>query len=144
MLLQRTQVNVALLGFGNVGRAFASYIKASEALPIRINITAVADSSGGLFVNQDSTIERAIAHKEAGRPLSEFAQRASILDIDEFVRALPSAGISILVESLPTNIINGEPALGLLTAALAQGTNVVTVDKGPLVHGLASLREAEV
>ena len=144
MLLQRTQVNVALLGFGNVGRAFASYIKASEALPIRINITAVADSSGGLLVNQDSTIERAIAHKEAGRPLSEFAQRASILDIDEFVRALPSAGISVLVESLPTNIINGEPALGLLTATLAQGTNVVTVDKGPLVHGLASLRAAEV
>jgi len=85
MLLQRTQVNVALLGFGKRRRHFASYIKASEALPIRINITAVADSSGGLLVNQDSTIERAIAHKEAAAPLSEFAQRASILDIDEFV-----------------------------------------------------------
>jgi homoserine dehydrogenase len=143
MLPQPSQVNVALLGFGNVGRAFASYVKTNKALPIRINITAVADTSGGLFLDHNATIESAVTHKEAGRFLSEFAPNLSILGSYEFVRALPSAGISVLVESLPTNIINGEPALGLITAALAQGTNVVTVDKGPLVHGLASLREAE-
>ncbi len=47
-----------------------------------------------------------------------------------------------LVESLPTNIADGQPALGLIAAALEQGTHVVTVDKGPLVHGLATLKEA--
>lgn len=136
-------MNVALLGFGNVGRAFASYVEATDTLPIRIKIVAVADSSGGLLLNKNSVLERVIAHKASGRSLTEFAPSASILGPDEFVRALPSAGISVLVESLPTNIISGEPALGLITAALAQGTNVVTVDKGPLVHGLDSLKEAE-
>src|SRR6266851_8963788 len=142
-MLRPIQVNVALLGFGNVGRAFASYVEAADALPIRIDITAVADSSGGLLLNENSVLERVIAHKKSGRFLSEFAPGTSILGIVEFVRALPSAGISVLVESLPTNITSGEPALGLITTALAQGTNVVTVDKGPLVHGLVSLKEAE-
>lgn len=143
-MLRPIQVNVALFGFGNVGRAFASYVAATDALPIRINVTAVADTSGGLLFREDSVLKRVIAHKESGRSLGEFAPSASILGIDEFVRALPSAGIPVLVESLPTNIINGQPALGFLLDALAQGTNVVTVDKGPLVHGLTSLREAEL
>lgn len=142
-MLRPIQVNVALLGFGNVGRAFASYIQATNALPLRINVTAVADTGGGLFLNENSVLERVIAHKGSGRSLSEFAPGTSILGADEFIRALPAAGISVLVESLPTDITSGEPALGLITAALAQGTHVVTVDKGPLVHGLNSLKEAE-
>ncbi|MEK6325351.1 MAG: hypothetical protein AABN33_27235 [Acidobacteriota bacterium] len=138
----RTQVSVALLGFGNVGRAFASYVDATDALPIRIHVRAVADSSGALFLNQGSTIERVIAHKESGRSLREYAPSEPILGTDEFVRALPSAGVSILVESLPTSITSGQPALDWIAAALAQGTSVVTVDKGPLVHGFGALKEA--
>ena len=141
MLPQRPQVNVALLGFGNVARAFVRFIEAN-ALTINIRIKGVADSSGGLLLNENSVLASVVAHKESGRLLSQFASNPSILSIGEFVRALPSAGISVLVESLPTNIVNGEPALGLITAALARGINVVTVDKGPLVHGLHLLKDA--
>jgi homoserine dehydrogenase len=74
--------------------------------------------------------------------LNEFAQDEATLRTDEFLRALPSAGIGVLVESLPTSIHHGQPALDLITSALAQGTNVVTVDKGPLVHGLDLLTQA--
>ena len=141
MLPQRPQVNVALLGFGNVARAFVRFIEAN-ALTINIRIRGVADSSGGFLLNETSVLAGIVAHKESGRVLSGFASNPSILSIGEFIRALPSAGISVLVESLPTNILNGEPALSLITAALAQGTNVVTVDKGPLVHGSEGLNEA--
>ena len=89
MLPPRTQVNVALLGFGNVGRAFARYVKASPDLPVHINIAAVADSSGGLFLSEDSLLERALAHKESARLLTAFETNASILDSYEFVRATP-------------------------------------------------------
>jgi homoserine dehydrogenase len=136
-------LNIALLGFGNVGRAFVRYLEATaDERSVRLHVRAVADSSGGLFLNEDSTIERAIAHKESGRTLRELAPSEARRCADEFIRALPSAGISILVESLPTNITNGQPALDLITAALAQGTDVVTVDKGPLVHGFDSLGAA--
>lgn len=137
------QVNVALLGLGNVGRAFVRYVEATaEGRPLRIRVGAVADSSGGLILDEGSTIERVIAHKESGRSLREFASSKLIAGTDEFIRALPPAGISILVESLPTNVTNGQPALDGIVAALVQGTHVVTVDKGPLVHGFDSLKEA--
>ncbi len=138
-----TQVTVALLGFGNVGRAFVRYAQSTaEASQTPIRIRAVADSSGGLLLDNNSWVERVMAHKESGRSLRAFAPGELIGDTREFIRALQSTEISVLVESLPTNIADGQPALGLITSALEQGTNVVTVDKGPLVHGFAVLTEA--
>jgi homoserine dehydrogenase len=138
-----TQVTVALLGFGNVGRAFVRYAQSAAAAsqtPIRVR--AVADSSAGLLLDHDSTLERVMADKDSGHSIREFAPGNFIGDTREFIRALRSAEVSVLVESLPTNIANGQPALELITAALEQGTNVVTADKGPLVHGLEALKEA--
>lgn len=135
-------MNAALLGFGNVGRAFANYVEGSDTPPIRIKIVAVADSTGGLFLNHKTTIQHVIAHKESGRGLRELAASEQILDVNDFVRALPSLGAPVLVESLPTNITTGQPALDWIAGALEQGTNVVTVDKGPLVHGLTLLEDA--
>jgi homoserine dehydrogenase len=66
-----------------------------------------------------------------------------ISDVGAFISALPERGISLVVESLPTNITNGEPALSLIVKALTQGTNVVTVDKGPLAHGFQELEAAQ-
>ncbi len=138
-----TQVTVALLGFGNVGRAFVRYVRSAAATSqASIMIRAVADSSGGLLLDNDSTVERVMADKDSGHSIREFAPGNFIGDTREFIRALQSAGISILVESLPTNIADGQPALELITTALEQGANVVTVDKGPLVHGFAVLNEA--
>src|SRR5258707_510127 len=140
MVPPKPQVDLALLGFGNVGRAFARYVlNNSETFPVGIIIRAVADSSGALFLGDASSLESTIAHKESGRRLADFATEPSIGDVREFIRALPSAGISVLIEALPTDIISGEPALSLIKAALEQGTDVVTVDKGPVVHGLTEL-----
>jgi len=141
MLRPKTQVNVALLGFGNVGRAFTRYLVASsETSPLRINIRAIADRSGALFLDNGS-LESMLAHKDSGLSLAEFAPEHLIVDAHEFIRVLPSARISVLIESLPTDIISGEPALSLIEEALAQGTAVVTVDKGPVIHGLNELKE---
>jgi homoserine dehydrogenase len=128
-----------------VGRAFVRYIKSAAAASYPpIKIRAIADSTSGLLLDDDSLIERAMAHKEAGLGLREFAPSQTIGHSREFIHALRATGISVLVESLPTNITDGQPALGLVVAALEQGTNVVTVDKGPLVHGLEIMKEAAV
>lgn len=134
-----TQINVALLGFGNVGRAFARYVLADAVhQPVRIDIRAIADSSTA-FLLEDLSVENVIAYKESASKLEKITPHR-FNDSREFIGALPSAGVSVLVESLPTNIANGEPALSLIKAALAQGTHVVTVDKGPVVHGLDELQ----
>src|SRR5262249_53993189 len=132
-------IKVALLGFGNVGRALAGYIASGKAGP-EITIGAVADSSGGLFLSQPHLMPDMLAAKEAGASIRDSGQ--PVHSISEFIQMLPGAGVSVLVESLPTSIQDGRPALGMIESALRQGTSVVTVDKGPMVHGFKELNEA--
>jgi len=74
--------------------------------------------------------------------MRDFARDSFTATAREFVNSLSPSGIRILVESLPTNLKDGEPALGLIKTALAEGINVVTVDKGPLALGFDALKEA--
>src|SRR6266705_919700 len=99
MLPPRTQVQVALLGFGNVGRAFVRYTQSGAAASkTAIIVRAIGDSSGGLFLDGVSSLERVIAHKESGRSLQQFAPGELIRDPQEFIRVLRSTGVSVLVE----------------------------------------------
>jgi homoserine dehydrogenase len=137
------QIQVALLGLGNVGQAFARYVAtAAEGNSPKVTIRAVADSSSGLVLNHYEDADRVLTFKEQGHSIREFARGASINDARAFITSLSNAGISVVIESLPTNIATGQPALDLLTHALSLGLNVVTVDKGPLLHGFDALKEA--
>jgi homoserine dehydrogenase len=137
------EIHVALLGLGNVGRAFAEYCRTTgDSVSPRLNIRAVADSSGGLILDSYEDFDRILDQKSQRRKLSESAPAPLLRDATAFLRSLKPAGISVLVESLPTNIQSGQPALDLLTKALFLGLNVVTVDKGPLIHGFEALHSA--
>jgi len=136
------QVDVALLGFGNVGRAFADYIGRMSDPRLRLRVRALADRSGGILVESDQALQRILDHKTASRPLRDLGGSATLTDLRAFIEQLPLAGVHVLVESLPTNLKDGQPALDLNRAALCAGLHVVTVDKGPLVHGFAALQQA--
>ena len=136
-------INVALLGLGNVGRAFVSYVNKTGAdhnPPIQI--VAMADSTGGLLVSSNDQAHRVAALKESGSSIAEIAPADLIRDEREFIASLPKARADFLIESLPTNLSSGQPALDLIASALACGIDVVTVDKGPLVHGMDALKAA--
>lgn len=137
---------IALLGLGNVAQSFIDYLLragdravGSGMLP---KIRAVADSSGGLFFDRPDEIKTILELKRAGRYVSDYADGRLIANGGEFIAALGPAGVSAVVESLPTNLEDGQPALELLAVALNSGVNVVTVDKGPLVYGFDALTEA--
>lgn len=132
------KVSVALFGLGNVGRAFAQYLTDN---PVDIRIGAIADSSGGLILANEISLERAASYKTSAGSLSELAPGKIIIDHHAFIRALRVAGVSVLVECLPTNIATGEPGLSLIAEALETGIHVVTVDKGPLVRGFETLHK---
>jgi homoserine dehydrogenase len=130
--------SVALFGLGNVGRAFAQYL--TDNL-VNIKIAAIADHTGGLILTDELSLERVASYKASAGALSEMAPGQTITDHRAFIRALPDAEIRILVECLPTNIATGEPGLSLIAEALETGIHVVTVDKGPLVHGFETLQQ---
>ena len=138
----RTPIDVALLGFGNVGRSFARYIgTSSRNNTIDIRVRGVADSTGGIFLDSPEDLAAVLALKEAGRSVIDLSSN-HVTETSEFLRKLRSSGVQSLIESLPTNLVDGQPGLRLTGEALELGMNVVTADKGPLVHGFEALRKA--
>lgn len=132
---------IALLGAGNVGRAFARYLEQTQGEhPYRI--AAAADISGGIFLDRPALVAPLLACLESGRLIRDCVAGERRLEVPEFIERLRDAGIDVLVECMPTNIADGRPALDYLHAALRQGIPAVTVDKGPLVHGFRRLHEA--
>ena len=134
-------IRVALLGFGNVARAFARYL--GGVRPERdVKIHAVADSSGGMLLRHPEEVLTLAARKESGESVRDFAAGTYFANMLQFIRSLRAAHVTILVEALPTDPACGRPALEWLLAALAERMGVVTVDKGPVVHGYRELLDA--
>jgi len=133
------EVNVALLGFGNVGRAFVRYMLQSDrGTGVHIRVCAVADVTGATFLGSSEELAELL---ESGKTIGQHFPERDLQDVPTFLRSLRSHGIRVLVECMPTDIGSGQPALTFLRAALAEKIHVVTVDKGPLVHGWSELTE---
>jgi|SRR5262249_29062994 len=140
---QEQETRIALLGFGNVARAFVDWLRSSKHPVARsIHVTAVSDSNAAVLLESPEQIHNLSLHKSSGLALRDFPTATVFDDYEQFFRALLRVGVRTVVESLATNIDNGQPALDMLKLALRSGLNVVTVDKGPLVHGFKSLQTA--
>jgi len=133
-------IRLALLGFGNVGRAFTHYLLKSGS-DAEFSISAVADVTGGLLLRLGEDIRRLLEMQDQGRAVADYRDRGTFLDIPEYIHSLKEAGIRVLIECLPTNPEDGQPGLSLVQQALEQGLHVVTADKGPIVHGHQLLLE---
>jgi len=129
---------IALLGFGNVGRAFMRYLEKTGEIE-NFPIFGIADVSGGLLLPQAEDARWVLEMQEQGHAIADCAARGEFFNTLSYINHLPKAGISALVECMPTNPMDGQPALDLLRRAMEKGLAVVTVDKGPLVHGFQSL-----
>lgn len=117
-------MNVALIGFGNVGRAFAQLVERKRAAyPFRI--TGIHTARQGTAIDPQ------------GLPTApEFGPRMG--SAEEFLKAVDA---EVAVEITPLNPSSGEPAISHIRAAFARGLHVVTANKGPIAHAYAALRE---
>ena len=115
-------MRLALIGYGNVGRAFARLLESKRAsYPFRI--TAI------------HTARHGTAYGDHGLPVEpEFGPAAS--SADEF---LDRARAEVVVELTTLNPVDGEPAVSHIRAAFARGAHVVTANKGPIAHAYAPL-----
>jgi homoserine dehydrogenase len=128
-------IRAVLLGFGNVARAFAR--NAAD-----VSVVGVVDSTCALRLDRAAELQRLLEHKDAGGTLREYPGTEARLDVAELLGLLPALEVSVVIESLPSNLRDGEPALSWILAAVSQGIAVVTVDKGPLVAGYERLMAA--
>lgn len=133
-------IKLALLGFGNVGGAFTRFLARAGA-GAQYQIWAIADITGGLLLNAPDDVDWLLKEQEQSHTIADCHEHGTFLDIPGYIAALREAGISVLVECLPTNPADGQPGLDLIRGALQRSINVVTVDKGPIVHGFRLLME---
>jgi homoserine dehydrogenase len=132
---------LALLGFGNVGRALARLLQRKEAelkekYDITFTVTGIATGRHGSAINPDGLdLEKALALVESGQSLS-LMTKTPITDPLDFVHSVPA---DVLFENSPVNHETGEPAVTYLRTALEGGMHAITANKGPVVHAYREL-----
>ena len=139
-----TQVSLAMVGFGNVGRALARLLIRKQSLletqfDISFNVVGIATGHHGICIDPHGiALEKSLSMHESGQSLSTLSTQPAPVSILDFIQAVPA---DILFENSPTNHATGQPAIAHLSAALERGMHVVTANKGPIVHAYQQLSE---
>jgi len=116
-------MRVALIGFGNVGRALARLLnEQGEVFPFRL--VGIHTARHGTAIDPE------------GLP-ADPAFGPAAASIEEFLEAVPA---EVVVELTPLNPLTGEPAISHIRAAFRRRMHVVTANKGPIAHAYAALR----
>jgi homoserine dehydrogenase len=117
-------LRLALLGYGNVGRAFARLLaKQRDVYPFRI--VAIHTAHHGTAYNSKGL-----------SPEPDFGP--AVASPEEF---LDKARAEVAIEITPLNPETGEPATSHIRAAFARGMHVVTANKGPIAFAYHDLKE---
>ena len=130
-------IRIIVCGFGNVGRAFTRLVaRKQEDLKNRYGIipqiNAVVDIGGAAVADrQGLPLEHLRELADNGQAIETMASygRPGISGV-EILRSLSA---DVLVEATTTNLVDGEPARAHINAALKNGMDVITANKGPVV-----------
>lgn len=117
-------MRLALIGYGNVGKAFARLLHEKRTVyPFRIV---------GIH-----TLRHGSAFDQRGLPL-EPAFGPPVTPVGEFLdRARPE----VVVEATSLEPATGEPAIAHIRAAFERSKHAITANKGPIAHAYAALRD---
>ncbi|NIM96137.1 MAG: homoserine dehydrogenase [Anaerolineales bacterium] len=133
---------IALLGFGNVGRALAKLlILKQEELNYRYNIAfsivGISTKRHGAVIDpRGIDIHNAIRLIEMGDSLASLSALPTPVDNVNFIR---STGAKVLFENTPVSYSDGQPAIDHIRTALECGMHAITANKGPVVHAYEAL-----
>ncbi len=136
-------INVALVGFGNVGQSLARlFIRKRDDLRqnygLEVKVTGIATGRHGYAVDPfgiDSTQAEKIIHN--GHSIAVLS-KMTCQSIEDFLSICQA---EVLFESIPVNYEDGQPALDILRKALSLGMHSITANKGPVVHGYFELSD---
>ncbi len=138
------ELRLAMLGFGNAGRAFARLLvekrpEIADKYGYDIKVVAITTGSRGSLHNDGGIDLTSAIHdlETSGRfdpsghnfsPISSF-QAASDVDYD------------VLMELTPLEIFSGQPAIDHINIALDRRKHVITANKGPVAWAYQKLRK---
>lgn len=117
-------MRIALIGYGNVGRALAALIRRKQS-EFPFTIAGIHTARHGTALDP-----RGLALEP------KFGTAAK--SVEEFLSA---SRADVAVELTTLNPVTGQPAIDHIRAAFAHGMHVVTANKGPIAHAYAALRD---
>jgi homoserine dehydrogenase len=145
--------DLALVGFGSVGRRFARLIderrdQLQRDWELTCRVTGIATRRHGAAYNaRGLDVLGAVDLVEAGRSLADLrapgsrASPSGALDVIAQL-ARSRASMRVLVETTTLDIESGQPAIDHVRSALSSGCHAVTANKGPAAfayHDLSAL-----
>jgi len=131
---------LALLGFGNVGKALASLLLAKESelrqlFGVSFRVTGIATGRHGIAIDPAGIdLERALLVED----LSRLSKRSAEINSMNFIQQCQA---NVLFENTPVNYETGQPAVDHLRHALECGMHAITANKGPVVHAFEELTD---
>ncbi|MEK6222872.1 MAG: homoserine dehydrogenase, partial [Chloroflexota bacterium] len=137
-----THYKLALLGFGNVGQAFAQLLtRKKETIKnqygISYAITGIATGSHGVALNPAGIdTDTALALMAEGNSLDSLSSQPAPKNNLDFIQTCDA---DVLFENTPVSYHDGQPALDHIRQALNKGMYAITANKGPVVHGFQEL-----
>lgn len=140
MKLQR----MIFIGFGNVGQALARLLEKKRDAVKRDHdtdfiITGIYTKRHGAAIDKNGLdITRCLRIMSEGGFLNSISTFDCSEDALEFIHTCPA---DVMFENSPVNHHTGQPAIDHLKSGLEQGMNVITANKGPVVHGFSLLSE---
>lgn len=137
------EYKLALLGFGNVGRALAELLlhkelELKENYGITFKVTGIATGSRGRVIDPAGLdLPKVLAAFSAAQSLAAF-DRLPSSDSFDFIQ---KCGADVLFENSPVNYASGQPALDYIRTALGLGMHAISANKGPVVHAWRELKD---
>lgn len=133
---------LALLGFGNVGRALAHLLLRKRAelkdhYGITFSVTGIATGRHGFAVNPSGIdLDGALDLFRTGRSLNLVSK----VPVSDSLDMIHKSEADVLFENSPVNYETGQPAIDHVRAALELGMHVATANKGTVVHAYHELK----
>src|SRR3989304_2643397 len=138
------QIALVMVGFGNVGQAFARLLlrkeqSLAEQVGLRLIVTGIITGRHGGAINSGGiNLTRALETIELGQSLDVLSEQPVPANVTDFIF---SSSADAMLETSPVNHHTGQPAIDHIKAALNKGMHAITANKGPVVHGLAELNK---
>ena len=127
------RIRIALIGYGNVGKAFAEMLLRKkdhlrETFDTEAVITAICTRRLGGCLQPEGVDTKALTDDMFDRSLDALA----IIESGEY---------DVMAELTPIDIMTGQPATDHIRKALSLGKHVITANKGPIAWHYRELRD---
>ncbi|HYG98222.1 MAG TPA: homoserine dehydrogenase [Terriglobales bacterium] len=144
--MSKKTYNLALVGFGNVGRAFVGLLRTKHNIlrdqyAIDFRITGIASRRLGWLAKPNGfDLDRLCEHGLTTSETSDSSEtpETSQRSIRDWLKV---SSADVLFEATPLNRHTGEPASEHIRAALEHGAHAISANKGPVVFHLDELSQ---